>query len=240
MLLLYMKSRSFRFLKVLLIVIFSIVVILAISGKILSGYAEKTIKEKLASMNASIKTLDINLFTRSISATEFQWSPPSDYANRVPHRAQVADISISGIGIINYLINHKLSISSIILSDGDITYDQIIKTVQQEAQSKSPVTEVAIDKFTLKNFQAKLVRDTITEYSAKINFTLGGVRLINYNNPPEQFSYVVKSAEVLAEDIVADRDLPPCNRVTMDGIAVRFIAFENDLRSFKYSSPIII
>ena len=38
---------------------------------------------------------------------------------------------------------------------------------------------------------------------------------------------------VLAEDIKADRDLPPYNRVTMDGIAINFAAFENEIRSFR-------
>jgi len=38
---------------------------------------------------------------------------------------------------------------------------------------------------------------------------------------------------VLAEDIFADRDLPAFNRVTMDGIAVNYEAFENGIRSFK-------
>ncbi|HRH51056.1 MAG TPA: molybdopterin molybdotransferase MoeA [Panacibacter sp.] len=38
---------------------------------------------------------------------------------------------------------------------------------------------------------------------------------------------------VLAKDLRADRDLPPYNRVTMDGIAISFAAFENGIRSFK-------
>ncbi len=38
---------------------------------------------------------------------------------------------------------------------------------------------------------------------------------------------------VLAEDIKADRDLPPFNRVTMDGIAIRHEAFDKGNRSFK-------
>ena len=38
---------------------------------------------------------------------------------------------------------------------------------------------------------------------------------------------------VLAEDIKADRDLPPYNRITMDGIAITFAAFENEIRSFR-------
>jgi len=43
---------------------------------------------------------------------------------------------------------------------------------------------------------------------------------------------------VLAEDIKADRDLPPCNRVTMDGIAISYAAFENGIRSFNIKATI--
>ena len=39
--------------------------------------------------------------------------------------------------------------------------------------------------------------------------------------------------KVLREDISADRDFPPFNRVTMDGIAINFEAFKNGKRTFK-------
>lgn len=38
---------------------------------------------------------------------------------------------------------------------------------------------------------------------------------------------------VLREEIVADRDFPPYNRVTMDGIAIRFNEYQNGIRLFK-------
>ncbi|MBI1268746.1 MAG: molybdopterin molybdenumtransferase MoeA [Cryomorphaceae bacterium] len=38
---------------------------------------------------------------------------------------------------------------------------------------------------------------------------------------------------VLAEDLHADRDQPPFDRVTMDGIAIRFKDFENGIRTYK-------
>jgi molybdopterin molybdotransferase len=37
---------------------------------------------------------------------------------------------------------------------------------------------------------------------------------------------------VLAEDITADRDLPPFNRVTMDGVAVSYQAIEEGINTF--------
>src|ERR1700761_540188 len=38
---------------------------------------------------------------------------------------------------------------------------------------------------------------------------------------------------VLAENIKADRDLPPFNRVTMDGIAINYNAIENGISTFR-------
>lgn len=49
----------------------------------------------------------------------------------------------------------------------------------------------------------------------------------------ELVPYEQALGRTVAADIVADRDLPPCNRVAMDGIAIRYSAFENGLRTFK-------
>lgn len=46
------------------------------------------------------------------------------------------------------------------------------------------------------------------------------------------------NGRVLAENIQADRDLPPYDRVTMDGIAINYDAFENGQRSFDVISTI--
>src|ERR1700761_8165311 len=37
---------------------------------------------------------------------------------------------------------------------------------------------------------------------------------------------------ILAENILADRDLTPCNRVTMDGIAIRYSALKDQEQVF--------
>ncbi len=51
-----------------------------------------------------------------------------------------------------------------------------------------------------------------------------GVEAISYENSLDR---------VLAEDLFADRDLPPFNRSTVDGIAISFDAYKNGSRSFK-------
>ncbi len=49
----------------------------------------------------------------------------------------------------------------------------------------------------------------------------------------EGIPFLESLGRVLKEDIYADRDFPPFNRVSMDGIALSFDAFERGLREFK-------
>lgn len=49
----------------------------------------------------------------------------------------------------------------------------------------------------------------------------------------EQVPFAAAPGRVLAAGIVTDRCLPPYNRVTMDGIAISFSAFQRGLRSFR-------
>jgi molybdopterin molybdotransferase len=49
----------------------------------------------------------------------------------------------------------------------------------------------------------------------------------------ETVPFELALGRVLAEDITADRDLPPFNRVTMDGIAIAYKAIEQGITTFK-------
>ena len=49
----------------------------------------------------------------------------------------------------------------------------------------------------------------------------------------EEVAFINSIGRVLKEDIVADRDFPPFNRVSMDGIAFSSIAFSKGQRAFK-------
>jgi len=48
----------------------------------------------------------------------------------------------------------------------------------------------------------------------------------------EQLPFEQSPGRILAEDIFADRDMPPFNRVTMDGIAISYEAFAAGVRTF--------
>lgn len=48
----------------------------------------------------------------------------------------------------------------------------------------------------------------------------------------EKIDFIDSVGRILAEDILADRDFPPFNRMSMDGIAIKFSAYENGQTSF--------
>lgn len=49
----------------------------------------------------------------------------------------------------------------------------------------------------------------------------------------EEIPFLKSSGRILKESIFADRDFPPFNRVTMDGIAIDYNSFQNGQRSYK-------
>jgi molybdopterin molybdotransferase len=49
----------------------------------------------------------------------------------------------------------------------------------------------------------------------------------------ESVPFEISLGRILAEDLIADRDQPPFNRATLDGIALDFKSFEKGVRSFK-------
>jgi len=52
----------------------------------------------------------------------------------------------------------------------------------------------------------------------------------------EMISFEDSLGRLLAEDIRADRDFPPFNRVTLDGIAIHYDAYANGVRSFRVNA----
>src|SRR5258705_13370757 len=49
----------------------------------------------------------------------------------------------------------------------------------------------------------------------------------------ESIPFETSSGRVLAEDLIADRDMPPFNRATLDGIAINYGSIEKGIRSFN-------
>ena len=51
--------------------------------------------------------------------------------------------------------------------------------------------------------------------------------------PSAQFPINKVIGSVLREDVLAERDHPPFDRVTMDGIAIKYVDWEQGLRCYR-------
>ncbi len=76
------------------------------------------------------------------------------------------------------------------------------------------------------------------EISPKVNLTSVAAAEKIIFNEVRNYGYETVTIEksigrVLAQPLIADRDFPPFNRVTMDGIAINYCDFENGNRTFK-------
>ncbi|WP_449399093.1 GTP 3',8-cyclase MoaA [Chryseobacterium wanjuense] len=73
----------------------------------------------------------------------------------------------------------------------------------------------------------RIIMETISVEEAE-KIILSQVRHFGTKNLP----YENALGKILAEDLFADRDLPPFNRATVDGIAIKFSSYEKGNRSF--------
>jgi molybdopterin molybdotransferase len=91
---------------------------------------------------------------------------------------------------------------------------------------------VSIDKFFIQYLQRKLLK-----ISKKIMITVEQAEQLILENtiaiPTEKVSIDAALGRILAEDLCADRDFPPFNRVTMDGIAIQFAQLESGRTTFE-------
>lgn len=69
----------------------------------------------------------------------------------------------------------------------------------------------------------------LTSLKEAIDYILSNTE--DFNN--EEINFNTSLNRVLAEEIIADRDFPPFNRVSMDGIAIDFDEFEKGVTDFK-------
>ena len=65
------------------------------------------------------------------------------------------------------------------------------------------------------------------------NIILNSIQDFGTENSVEEVPFLKSVGRILKEDIFADRDFPPFNRVAMDGIAIDYKHFENGQKSFK-------
>jgi hypothetical protein len=164
-----MKPLHFRILKFTLYIVVGLVLLLTVSGAILSRYIHSKIKSRLESFGSEIGSLQVNLFTQSVSASEFQLSFAGDSANAIPHQATIQQIELNGINVYDLLTKRKLTISELVIDSGRVRYNTDIKFQISKDSGNNKMADVTIGKLTLRNLQTVIVSDSIAAVTGLLN-----------------------------------------------------------------------
>jgi hypothetical protein len=150
------RNRVFR---VFLLFIVGFAVILAIGSVSLTRYAEKAGRQELKKLNAEASVITINLFARTITLEDIQWSYSDESVLRLPHRLHVKKVKISGVNMYQFLFNKKIYIKKFSIEGGNFQYNKILKFKRKHTGSKQiMINGLLIQSLELKNINTTLFR----------------------------------------------------------------------------------
>lgn len=190
-------KRPYRILRTTAITLFSVVLVLVVAGVILSQYVQKRAGVELKALNAKVSSISINLFTRSLTVEDFEWTYLDDSLSRSPHHLTLGNIRFSGINLYQLLRNKKIEVHKIVLEGGDLQFNKNLKIKRKnEPKKKVDLKGISIDLLVLKDINAKFYNDSIAEYAGTVNLSLGNVQLEDVGKAQDPYAYKLKFFEV--------------------------------------------
>lgn len=188
-----MSLPKIRFFKLAAIIAVGIVFFIFIGGTLFSYYAEGKIEAELKSIGAKTGSVDLNLFTQTISIKEFEFHYSGDSVQVVPHKTFIKNLTLSGINIYQLLVHKKIEIHKITLDQGNILYNTKIKS-KVTAENKS-FKELRIGYLILKNIKTEIATDSLTDYSGILDVTVTSIRSSDTSSITNIKAYTVNDME---------------------------------------------
>ncbi|HEY5822754.1 MAG TPA: hypothetical protein VIT44_00220, partial [Cyclobacteriaceae bacterium] len=121
------KSR--RLAKWVIIFISVSACVLFLGAGIFSHYASQQIEERLKHIGCNVGSVNVNIFTQSISISDFDYNPSDSASNgdstdNAPLKAQLKNIALKNVSLYSLLVNKKLEIEEILISNGSIRFSK--------------------------------------------------------------------------------------------------------------------
>src|SRR5688572_2136418 len=134
---------------------------------IFSHYLSHQIEERLTALGCKAGSVNVNIFSRTISISAFDLIP--DSANNVPLRAQLKNIVIKNIGLYSFLVNNELRVKEVLLEEGTIRFNEKKKTQDDRKQSKeNSLKKIFINRVLIEDLNTIIAADSLTHYSGII------------------------------------------------------------------------
>lgn len=142
----------------------SAAILIAAAGPILSAIFTNKIKARLKASNIHFGSLNINLYTRSITLRDVDWSENS-------RTARVKSVYAGGIGILPYFRNKQISVRKLYFEGGTIS---IVRDTSKHIGKPDsiPFSSIDIDRVRFTDMDVAIKNDTVTEYQARVGVVI--------------------------------------------------------------------
>jgi Domain of Unknown Function (DUF748). len=152
----------------LIILASSFILLIIGSGFFLSWYVETKLKESIRALHGNFTSLNINLFTETITVNHLEWNSKMDMMNVNPHLLKMRSVTADGIDLYE-LFRHKiLFIESITIDSGTVQYNTAVKRVKKKAEN-SAYRHFRFKKIVLHKIITTVKTDTITGFTGILN-----------------------------------------------------------------------
>lgn len=174
----FKRLFSSRILRWVVIPTFAFVLLLVIAGSILSHFGRKKAEEEFKKINGTFSSLEISLFSRSITITDLQWKSPEDSSQS---NASISRIRLQGISLFQLVLNKQLYAQTLRIDSGAITYQPSQKkdSVQKFSRKSFPFE---IQNIILRQLFVQVKQDSVTQIEALLNFRCGALKLDSLSN----------------------------------------------------------
>lgn len=169
----FMTFWKKRVLKWTLGVAVGVIIFIFFAGHLASFYVAKKIKTVLVPIGGSFSDVNVNLFFRRITLNDLKIITKPETSKSIPTSAYIDEISLEQINIYKFLLNKTLSIGKIVVADGDIcaNWDTFRKD-SIAAEPEIPIKGISVDRFTIRNLDITIVRDSLKRYTGNVNFVI--------------------------------------------------------------------
>jgi hypothetical protein len=125
----------------------------------LSHYIEQVIKKKLVSLNATASSVNVNIFSRSLTIKELEWNWSTNKASLFPKKVFAKQVNVKGIGWMPLFFSETLIIKQLSFDGGLIEFNMRVRR-NKIRHNDSSFTSFSFDQLSLQHIKASVVNDT--------------------------------------------------------------------------------